>query len=140
MLTMRYGTIGDKPGGAAGGSGGGAKIAKLWTNPAPASTFAAQTVALDLSGYDAIEVVFKASTSSDTSVKWLANKDGMAYNAFNFSNITTSSVMTMERRSITATDAGVAFSANTHKTLNATTGSTSNTYLIPYEIYGVVFG
>ena len=37
----------------------------LWTNASPSSEFAAQTIALDLSGYDFIMVVFKHWTSND---------------------------------------------------------------------------
>lgn len=33
---------------------GGAKIDLLWTNPSPTTSFAAQTVSLDLSDYDLI--------------------------------------------------------------------------------------
>lgn len=31
----------------------------LWTNPSPTSAFAAQTVALDLSGYDGVKIKLK---------------------------------------------------------------------------------
>lgn len=37
----------------------------LWTNASPSSAFAAQTIALDLSGYDFVMVVFQHWTSSD---------------------------------------------------------------------------
>lgn len=122
------------------GVDGGARVFKIWTNPNPNSSFTAQTISIDISAYDAVEVVFRASTSSETRVVGIAHKDGNDYNVLNFSFVTTSGVMTIERRAITATANGVAFSANTHKALNATTSSTNNTYLIPYEIYGVVFG
>ena len=43
----------------------GLEIRKLlWTNPNPISNFAAQTISLDLSGYDAVDVVAVASRAS----------------------------------------------------------------------------
>lgn len=37
----------------------------LWTNPNPTSNFSAQTISLDLSEYDAVDVVAIASRTSD---------------------------------------------------------------------------
>lgn len=40
----------------------------LWTNPSPTASFSAQTISLDLSNYDDIEVVAKHWTNNDTVV------------------------------------------------------------------------
>ena len=37
----------------------------LWTNPSPSSSFASQTISLDLSGYDFVMVVYQHWTNSD---------------------------------------------------------------------------
>lgn len=47
------------------GSGSGIHKTELWTNPAPTSNFSAQTITgVDVSDYDAVEVEYKASTTS----------------------------------------------------------------------------
>ena len=43
---------------------GGMKMDLLWTNPSPSSSFAAQTVALDLSEYNLILVQFLRATNT----------------------------------------------------------------------------
>lgn len=58
-IAMRYGTPGESSGGTGGSSGGGVTCDLLWTNPNPDSNFSAQTVTLDLSGYDAVLVVVR---------------------------------------------------------------------------------
>ena len=40
----------------------------LWTNPSPTSAFAAQTISLDLSNYDAVDVEFRHWTDKDCRV------------------------------------------------------------------------
>lgn len=40
----------------------------LWTNPSPTSVFDAQTISLDLSNYDAVDVEFRHWTNKDCRV------------------------------------------------------------------------
>lgn len=47
-----------------GGGNGGAQVVKLWENSAPTSAFEAQTIALDLSEFDAISIYFKNKNNS----------------------------------------------------------------------------
>lgn len=64
-VAMRYGSNEyTRSGGASGGgSGGGITMSLLWTNPSPTSQFVAQTVSLDLSGYNAVIIEFVCQLS-----------------------------------------------------------------------------
>lgn len=138
---MRYGTIGEKPGGASGGSGGGARVSKIWTNPSPTSNFAAQTVPLNLSSYDAIICVFKLNTTATSVVSEMSVKGEIDTAAFHFGNYTTAAVPTITRRTFSCNSSGVVFGAGqTKSATSSASASTNNSYMIPTEIYGVVFG
>lgn len=63
-VKMRYGS-GGTFGGGSGGSGGGVQMTRLWTNASPSSSFAAQEVAVDLTGYDLYAVQVRLSTTQD---------------------------------------------------------------------------
>ena len=69
-IAMRYGSNNNPSQGATyingGGGGGGVSISLLWTNSAPTSTFAAQTVTVDLSGYTAVLIKTLNDRTSNT--------------------------------------------------------------------------
>lgn len=128
-IAMRYGTPGESSGGAGGSSGGGVTISKLWTNPSPTSNFAAQTVSLDLSSYDAVIVVVAHSiTGSEKNPCWLMKGD---YNGNAFTAYHTGSYI--YARPANVSDTGIVFGQG------ARGGTTNNQYAIPVEIYGVKF-
>ncbi len=64
-VTMRYGSGGEAGNAAASKSGGGVVAQKLWINQNPTSTFAAQSVSVDLTGFDYYEIQLRFSTTNN---------------------------------------------------------------------------
>jgi len=102
----------------------------LWTNPSPTSSFAAQTVSLDLSGYDSVVIDFRFNSSTGRFVRKLGRVGeemyaDMSYNYFGWRNV---SVQT----------SGVTFTAYSYYTSYGG-GSASSTAdaMIPVRIFGI---
>ena len=108
-------------------------IVKLWENKSPTTNFAAQTVSLDLTEYDAIIMTNVATTGSATAnaQNTLLMKDGCTYACIS-QNVTTGTRYTYNR-SVSVNDTGVTFSTGYRA---ATAGAN---YFIPLAIYGVRF-
>lgn len=104
----------------------------LWTNPNPNATFASQTIALDLSTYDAIDVVFQHWVNNPCSTVWRAEKESVEYLASGISNTQSSSGL--YRRAFRMKEDGVYFANG----LSAATVENNST--IPRKIYGIQFG
>lgn len=106
-------------------------VGPLWTNPNPTSTFAAQTISLDLSGYDAILVVIKKQTAENIFVTAFATEKNKTFRA-NFPS------HMFYYREFSFSDTGVTFQdgkANTsYGNANA---ATYNNDTFPYQIYGI---
>ena len=128
-VAMRYGSNEfTRSGGASGGGSGGITMSLLWTNPSPTSSFAAQTVPIDLSGYDAIGIIPLFSTS-------------VQYPAFMQIYINTPSTVVLNTyasdsnrqggRTVTISSNGLQFSAGNYN------GSATNSNIIPYKVYGI---
>ncbi|MDD3428435.1 MAG: hypothetical protein PHG02_00330 [Oscillospiraceae bacterium] len=105
----------------------------LWENISPSSTFAEQTLALDLSKYDGVVIALNTYISGNTVADYVMCKKGEktqitfggysgAYVAFHFRYISTS-------------DNGVSFENNV--TYIPTGNNTDNNYNIPVKIYGI---
>ena len=106
----------------------------LWTNPNPTSAFAAQTISLDLSKYDAIEVVADG---------WAGNK------CYGSQVIYKNQLFAMSGgrkyffcwRECSFNDTGITFSlARYINAYNVWKVSESTTDCIPIKIYGIKFG
>lgn len=111
----------------------------LWTNASPTSNFAAQTVSLDLSGYDAVFVISNLMTTGENNTGVFVRK-GLATetNIVMYGAIVAASAMTVQRRGVTATDTGVVFSDAKLKAATSTSaGSKENSRCIPLYIYGI---
>lgn len=98
----------------------------LWTNPSPTSAFAAQTVSLDLSDYDAVEIetllsVGGMTTTRTTDVGQMGEVGGLG-----------SAGATYCRMATVATS-GITF------TEGKTNGTTNNANAIPLRIYGIKY-
>jgi hypothetical protein len=108
----------------------------LWTNPTPTKTFDAQTVSIDLSGYESVIIVSKGwyATATYTPFKIIIPKDNIAHliNGIQKDWTPGSSLTNFEtyHRWATANDSGVIFSKGW---ANGTTGVNA---CIPLEIYG----
>ena len=110
---------------------GGMKMDLLWTNPAPTASFAAQTVSLDLSQYDLVYI--KSKRKNDNSGYYGSNFvliDGIQYSMVNIYG------GLIEYRGFTPSESGIVF---TNGSLYSTyaTGSTNDSYMVPYQIYGI---
>lgn len=127
-IAMRYGSNDyTRSGGASGGgSGGGITMSLLWTNPSPTSNFAAQTVSLDLSGFDAVMVVMKL-------------KKDLIYVSWNFGFIGDTAIMSIKGNA-TGTMYGRTAEINAQGIVFGTgysASTSSNEYGIPAKIYGI---
>lgn len=110
----------------------------LWTNPSPTSEFAAQTVSVDLSGYDFVAIKFLADTNSSSE---LANamqmrttkvgETGWAEHLLTTNSGSWPSNAYNGIRSYTVTTTGVDFGTCHER------GVVHNTTTIPQAIYGI---
>lgn len=115
----------------ASGTFEGSNVVLLWTNPSPASSFAGQTIPLDLSNYDAV-IVLTAMDTSDSGrlvVDSLITPVGYGARAFIQWNV-------RYIRQYTVSNTGVAFQDGAKGSVGAN-ATTDNTVGIPYQIYGI---
>lgn len=102
------------------------QMVKLWENANPGSSFAAQTLALDLTGYDGITVFYRnggtgaAHISSGFLPKGMLSNLWYVYSEGN-----------QAYRQCTAKDSGIQFTAG------HLSGATNNTVILPVHIYGI---
>lgn len=116
----------------------GAGMRLLWTNSDTASAFDAQTIALDLSEYDAVYVFFYQVTSQSN-----IRSQGFALKGVQTTirHLTNSGVNIMGvSRTVTPSDTGVTFGAGITFVQGTSGTTTNNTYQIPVYIYGIKFG
>ena len=99
----------------------------LWTNASPTSAFAAQTISLDLSGYDAVVVDVRAATDRDIHC-WFLTPKGQE-TAMGFYVPTAASIFL---RDATASQSGVAVGNGYWGVTNINNGCG-----LPYQIYGI---
>ena len=101
----------------------------LWTNASPTSEFAAQTISLNLSGYDAVEIQFTGVLT-----KCLVGRDAQA---IYLGATETTSYSILRSRIYAVTANGITFNNAVYKASNANTSNIANNMLIPIKIYGV---
>lgn len=101
----------------------------LWTNPNPTASFGPQTINLDLSDYDYVEIIAK-KTASET---WYFTSKIPIIAQGNLYFI--ESGVTFDRN-CTLSSTGIQFKTGYY---NLATGSlvTDNTRSVPYQIYGI---
>ena len=117
----------------------GAEIRKLlWSNASPTSNFAAQTVSLALSGYDAVEIEYYASTSKavlDVTKKKIGESSMLTGHLNPQSK---KGYINLLSRLISVTTSGIKFEVGFMKrTSDSSTASNNNSYCVPYKIYGI---
>lgn len=117
--------------GKKGSTGSGITMKKLWTNASPTSSFAAQTVSVNLSGYQFILIEWRFDNKST---------------AFSYSQLMRVGVKTKihfayeeayTNRDTTPSSSGVTFGAGYYTVLKTTNYQLNNVYAIPYQIYGI---
>lgn len=106
----------------------------LWTNPSPAAAFAAQTISLDLSEYDEVEIVCRPYATQATyfATRGIVNGDSVIYSQTGYGNPVR---IYGTQRAFTATSTGITFSGGLDFAAAA-----DNNYCIPYKIYGIKYG
>ena len=108
----------------------------LWTNPNPTSSFSAQTISLDLSKYDMVEVVARQYMSDPYyfSSKTEVGKSGKLF-CYGYDD-----ARELDARKYSVSTTGVSFETGYYTPISASSGSTSAIHNIPYKIYGIKFG
>lgn len=109
----------------------------LWENRNPGSGFAAQTLALELSGYDFLEVWCAYSTEYPDCSYCYRLIRGKATDATCFRQTVSAGVLTAATREIQSSDTGISFSDAYLKPANGNTPTTSDQAMIPVRIYGI---
>ena len=108
-------------------------VGPLWTNPNPTASFAAQTVSLDLSGYDFVAIVTRYGPSDSESGQW-----GRAVTILKVGWPTSKMLcyrgdeaVSMGHRCATVSSTGVSFAVGYENSTQSTTRA------IPTHIYGI---
>ena len=105
----------------------------LWTNPTPAASFAAQTISLDLSDYNEVEIFIAGnSTNHNTSTesfKLLIGKGGLL-------NISANVIWW---RYVTPRINGVEFGSGYQTPTYGSNGTADNSLMVPFKIYGIKY-
>ena len=110
----------------------------LWTNASPTSEFAAQTISLTLSSYDAVEIVCRYSTTSDSRTRYICDVGSSASIDWFYYTVVAGKYMGVKSRNeVSASTTGVTFGSCTTKPWNSTDSTTTNGYIIPIKIYGI---
>ena len=112
----------------------------LWENPDPTSSFAAQTVSIDLSSYDSILIFFRMATTT-TYGDYSTSVIGSGETNFSaIGDLSAAAIPMIRQRHYTPTSTGVTFGSSYQKV--ATDGaapSVNNTVSIPYRIWGIKY-
>ena len=112
----------------------------IWTNP-NTSAFAAQTINIDVSPYDAIYIDFLPSTDDGSVQRAVPNqiigKGGAVY--ISYSTTKSGGFPWVTTRSITVSDNSIVFSDCTQQQNNGSNYSNVNYRIVPYKIYGIKF-
>jgi hypothetical protein len=117
-------------------------IETLWENASPTSSFKSQNIDIGITrdDYSMFYVMFKQGGTGDTGMKVTIPvvPDGQ-YNIANmFINIDTSTYPTLIRRSVAFSSSNtVNFGGAKKKTMNSTSYTEDNSYMIPVAIYGI---
>ena len=101
----------------------------LWENSSPTSSFAAQTIQLDLSDYDEIMISFAHYTDDMTQSSYIIMKNDNWHPC----RVMKSTYATDTYRNVKATNIGITFSAG----FNPQTNQNDTSCAIPLKIYGI---
>ena len=110
----------------------------LWTNANPTSNFAAQTISLDLSGYDAVEIICRYSRTDDARMRYICDVGGSASMYwFYYTGTDGKYTGVRSRNEVSVSTTGVTFYTCSGKPGNSSTSTTNDGYIIPVKIYGI---
>lgn len=102
----------------------------LWTNPNPTATFAPQTIAINLTNYDAVDITFNRREGGNVQFTNRILKTGYTSVSMGAWDTTTYSLRVIS----SVTSAGVEFGQG-----KSYTGSDDNSVMIPMQIVGIKF-
>lgn len=106
----------------------------VWQNASPSSSFAAQTIKLNLSGYDFVYILMKASVTAANSVVHMVKK-GASQNLEQSGNLASESAIVVLYRNASVAEDGIVFGGGHIK--SAASPSVDNTRTIPIAVYGI---
>lgn len=108
---------------------GGMKMDLLWTNPSPTTAFATQTVSLDLTDYNYVYIIAKATTGEAYYSSFIVKVGGAE-------QLICVATTYLRKRNASVTASGVTFDGGYNQSSVSTwEGNTSSA--IPYQIYGI---
>lgn len=107
----------------------------LWENASPTSEFPAQTIALDLSKYDAVQVEFAESWQTMSPRINVGKHGGVDQIGDIYRDV--DSYFYVAHRDIRVTTTGVSFADRLYKYANGQRYGVANQGLIPFRIYGI---
>lgn len=116
------------------GGGGSSKWQLVWTNASPTSSFAAQTIALDLSSFQEVQIVYRFSTGDNAIVQNTQMINSGIGAAYFFQGFPSSGAIGARRRYAKATSTGILFEDAQNKS-GTSAASTDNDAMIPTLIY-----
>lgn len=126
-------------------SGGSPALVLLWTNPNPSSSFAAQTLSLDLSAYKFIVLYGKCAYTTSTStypaketVSQFIRNNSSSYDVVFGGGSGTGSNYAYSYRSVKVTNTGIVFGTGYFRI--GTSQQTGAQYAIPTYVYGITVG
>ena len=102
---------------------------KLWQNASRTSSFSPQTISVDLSGYDEVEVYYCLETEAEFNKHMVSSICPVGESLF--ATFTFGSASATYSRGATTNASGVTFSTGYQS------GSASNASLVPYRIFGI---
>ena len=111
----------------------------IWTNPNPLATFAAQTISLDLSKYDLIEIHAYCSVQSGRQKLVSQSIEIGMPGAFIGVSVlgTATDTTTLIQRIYNSSTTGVTFAGGVYRAITASTLSDAADVYVPYTIYGI---
>lgn len=129
-------TTASSVGGDASFRDSGAGMRLLWTNPDTSAEFAAQTISLDLSEYDAVRIPILSAAGNVVDTIFADVGGEQSYGQF----VTLATNLVARQRGAKATATGVTFTGCASRTQGQSSNATTNNNLIPEKIYGIKFG
>lgn len=112
-------------------------LKKLWTNANTGASFAAQTVAVDLTGFTAVLINFKETAGDMAGFDYVAPVDTGSHVVSKVSMPSNGLTSYAYSRTVSYSSSGVAFGDALKKTLLSGDRETSNSNMIPSAIYGI---
>ena len=107
----------------------------LWENPNPSAGFASQTIDLDLSRYDEVEIKFNYNNTSNIVVSGKGKLNEVIRGCLINGSTTSGLYISGVYRDGTVTNNGITFTTGSFPRNGGF--STSNDYMVPVKIYGI---